>query len=138
MTVFIDTNVLIDLILKRNGYQDAATILLHQRSGRIQLIASSLTIANIAYILRKKYRGESLYSILNVLTSYFTIADLTASNMEAALLLRASDFEDALQYYVAISNHVHCIVTRNKKDFYFSEIPVISPEELLKGDIPAE
>ena len=52
---FIDTNVLIDLLLERDGCQDAATILLCQKEQKCSLFLSSLTMANIAYILRKKF-----------------------------------------------------------------------------------
>lgn len=52
---FIDTNVLIDLLLERDGCQDAATILLCQKEQKCSLFLSSLTMANIAYILRKKH-----------------------------------------------------------------------------------
>lgn len=51
-----------------------------------------------------------------------------------AIRLRAKDFEDALQYYTAKENGVDCIITRNKKDFYFSDFPVYTPEEFLSED----
>lgn len=43
----------------------------------------------------------------------------------------AKDFEDALQYETAIGGNCECIITRNKKDFYFSQIPVYTPEEFI-------
>lgn len=67
----IDTNVLIDLLLERDGYQDAATILLHQKEQKCSLYLSSLTMANIAYILRKKFKGIALYNALNKLKTFF-------------------------------------------------------------------
>ncbi len=97
--VFVDTNVLIDLILKREGYLEAAGILMCQKDKKCSLWASSLTIANIAYIFRKKLLGNELYEALYKLKAFFNIVDLNASNIEEALALRANDFEDALQYF---------------------------------------
>lgn len=44
----------------------------------------------------------------------------------------AKDFEDAIQYETAVEGKCECIITRNKKDFYFSQIPVFTPEEFIK------
>lgn len=128
---FIDTNVLIDLLLERDGCQDAATILLCQKEQKCSLFLSSLTMANIAYILRKKFKGIALYNALNKLKTFFSVVSLTADNVESALMLQATDFEDALQYFSAKAIGVDCIVTRNVKDFPFSELPVLTPKDFL-------
>lgn len=128
---FIDTNVLIDLLLEREGYKEAATILLCQKQKKCSLYVSSLTMANIAYILRKKMRGAEFYDALDKLKAFFSIVDLSASNVEAALTLQASDFEDALQYFSAGNVKADMIVTRNEKDFYFSSIRIISPKDFV-------
>ena len=41
------------------------------------------------------------------------------------------DFEDGLQYYSAIENQIDVIITRNKKDFKKSKIPVLTAKEFL-------
>ena len=41
------------------------------------------------------------------------------------------DFEDGLQYYSAIENEVDLIITRNKRDFKSSKIPVMTAKEYL-------
>ena len=130
---FIDTNVLIDLLLERDGCQDAATILLSQKEQKCSLFLSSLTMANIAYILRKKFKGIALYNALNKLKTFFSVVSLTADNVESALMLQATDFEDALQYFSAVNIQADVIVTRNEKDFYFSQISITSPKSFLES-----
>ena len=49
--------------------------------------------------------------------------------IDAALKLKSRDFEDALQYFSAKEAGADCIITRNKKDFYFSDIFVLEPIE---------
>jgi predicted nucleic acid-binding protein len=118
--------------MKREGYQDAANILSLSKETKYTPIVSSLTVANLAYILRKVLSGNKLYDVLNQLVNHFTIVDLTEQNVFSALDLRAPDFEDALQYYSAMSAKVDFIITRNKKDFTFSKIEVLTPKEFLK------
>ena len=130
---FIDTNVLIDLLLERDGCQDAATILLCQKEQKCSWFLSSLTMANIAYILRKKFKGIALYNALNKLKTFFSVVSLTADNVESALMLQATDFEDALQYFSAANIQADVIVTRNEKDFYFSQISITSPKSFLES-----
>ena len=51
--------------------------------------------------------------------------------VDDALASSFVDYEDALQYYSALSKNVDVIVTRNIKDFQYSKIPVLTPDEYL-------
>ena len=88
-------------------------------------------MANIAYILRKSLKGESFYREIGKIANLLNVADLMNEHFLSALELQAKDFEDALQYFCAMSNQCDVIVTRNKKDFQFSSIDVLTPEELF-------
>ena len=57
MKIFIDTNVLIDLLYKREGYEQAGKILALSQNSQYVLYTSVLSIANLAYILRKVLKG---------------------------------------------------------------------------------
>ncbi len=136
MRIFIDTNVLIDLLCEREGYEQAGHILALSDNPQCALYTSVLSIANLAYILRKALKGKALYQSLNKLSNRLNISPMTQESFERALLLEASDFEDALQYYSALQADCEVIVTRNKKDFKFSEIAVCSPDEFLTQFLP--
>lgn len=56
--------------------------------------------------------------------------------IQRALILRANDFEDAIQYFSALQAGADCIVTRNVKDFSFSDIEVITPSDFLTKYFP--
>ena len=129
--IFIDTNVIIDVLMQRDRYLSSARVLALARNEDITLYVSVLTMANLAYILRKSLKGDSFYTEMRKLSCLVTVADTTNNHFLSALDLQAKDFEDALQYYCAISNECNIIVTRNKKDFAFSSISVLTPEELL-------
>ena len=129
--IFIDTNVIIDVLMQRDGYFSSARVLALSKEKEISLFVSVLTMANLAYILRKTLRGNDFYNEMKKLSALLNVVDTTHGHFMSALDLQAKDFEDALQYYCAISNQCEIIVTRNKKDFNFSSINVLTPEELL-------
>ena len=52
----------------------------------------------------------------------------------SALKSRFKDKEDAINYYAAMSASCTAIVTRNKSDFAFSKIPVLTAEEYLVAE----
>ena len=129
--IFIDTNVIIDVLMRREGYLSSARVLALSKEKDIFLFVSVLTMANIAYILRKTLRGNDFYDEMKKLSALLNVVDTTNGHFLSALELQAKDFEDALQYYCAVSNQCEIIVTRNKKDFNFSSINVLTPEECL-------
>lgn len=135
MKIFIDTNVIIDLLLQRDGYIEAAKIFALFKKEGISLFTSVLSIANIAYILRKKFQGDKLYNELGKISALIAPLDLSRDDYFSTLQLKAKDFEDGLQYSCALSNNCDCIVTRNKKDFSFSTIGIFTPKEFLDSTI---
>lgn len=131
MKIFVDTNVLIDLICQREGYDQVGKILALGEFSQYTLYTSVLSIANIAYILRKVLKGDVLYQTMGKLSERIRISSMTQDDFDRAVALKASDFEDALQYYSALQADCEAIITRNKEDFLFSEISVYTPTEFL-------
>lgn len=131
--IFLDTNVIIDFILEREGAEDAANILQLGEEGEIELAVSFLTIANTAYIVRKGHTKEELYSIMSDLSAMLKTLPMDEAQLQQALKQLAMDFEDMLQYQCAKANYCDMILTRNRKHFAFAEIPVLTPSEYLKN-----
>lgn len=130
--IFIDTNVILDYYLDREGFSDAAeAILAYGYNQECSLYVSSLTFANVAYVGRKKFSGEAIYSVLSSLLEFAKVTSVDSTVVKSAVVLQAKDFEDALQYFSAKSIEADCIVTRNVKDFSFSELQVLTPLEFL-------
>lgn len=131
MRVFLDTNVILDLIQRRVGYDAAALIMQKSENGEYSLYTSSLSMVNIAYILRKYYRGESLYHLLEELGDIIGVITVSSEAYHKALQSRALDFEDAIQLFSAIESDMDCIVTRNAQDFIFDKLPIYTPFDFL-------
>lgn len=134
MKVYLDTNVLLDVLLKREHfYEDSLEVLNlcenKEHEGWINLV----TIANIFYIGSKLVGKKEARSIIETLISYLQITGTDRQLVTNALELDFNDFEDALQYTSAYrTDGIHAIITRNNKDFKNSYLPVFSPAEFLK------
>ncbi|MGI5847880.1 MAG: PIN domain-containing protein [Candidatus Cryptobacteroides sp.] len=132
--LFLDTNILVDYLTNRSGSLEAINVLQLAKEDKVDLITSVLSMANIAYILRKELAGLQFYENMRMISSWVEVAANTAFEYEAALNLEARDFEDALQYFCAETQHCAAIITKNINDFTFSVIPVMTPSELLQKD----
>lgn len=130
--IFLDTNFIIDYLL-RDDYKPTCVELLANgiQNGKIFYI-SFLSVANFAYVARK-LPADKLYHHLNTISELFNVVDNNTKQLSKAISLMAPDFEDALQYECAKYAHCDCIITRNQKDFGFSDIPVLSAQEYLLG-----
>lgn len=129
--VFLDTNILLDYLLRREGVDNAREILMQGYQGKIKLYVSSLSFSNIAYIVRKQFKGEALYNMLTIIREMAGVVSVDESIIDNAIGLRAADFEDAIQYFSAKNIKANCIVTNNIKDFQFSEIKVVTSKEFV-------
>lgn len=130
--IFVDTNVIVDLIADRKPFSKFAIELFQKAENKkVTLFASSHSIATTHYLL-KKYIGEKeLRSILYALLDYVTVVPVSVDTLKKGLRSKHKDFEDAVQIICASSvENMDCIVTRNIKDFQGSEIPVFAPDEL--------
>lgn len=133
MKVLIDTNVVLDVLCKREGfYEDAARIMKYCEVNKITGVISALTIPNIVYIMRKELDAQKTRYVIEKLQLVFTIADLKSDDIKKALSMNFKDFEDALQSACASRIKADYIITRNIRDFINSKVTAIKPTELLE------
>jgi predicted nucleic acid-binding protein len=129
----VDTNVMIDLLLNREGADAAAALLDGAERGEFKLSLCALSYTNIYYSLRKYLSHEERINCLTQISEVLLLAPVDGNVITAALHSGWSDFEDAVQYCAAISAGISDgIVTRNEKDFALSKIPIIKPSEFVK------
>lgn len=131
--VFVDTNVLLDFVLCRDGETNAMDIFQLGEEGVITLCVSFLTMANVAYVARKHRTKEDLYSYLSDFASLFEILSMNDAQLKKALEIEVSDFEDMLQYQCAKAHDCDVIITNNTKHFRFSQLTVLTPAQFLSN-----
>ncbi len=132
--LFIDTNIVIDLLSRREPfYDEAATLFSLADKKEIELTVSSLTIANTCYILLRQMDSNKAKLILRKLRMIVKILSLDDKIIGLALNdENFSDFEDGLQYFTALENGQDLIITRNLRDFKNSKLPVLTSKQFIE------
>lgn len=130
--LFIDTNVMLDLLGERIPYYDSiAKIATLADKGQITMVASALSYATVSYFLTKFEKNEKAKDKLRKFKIISEICDLDESIIEKGLNSNFSDFEDSIQYFSALKSDCSILITRNGKDFKDSQIPVMTADEYL-------
>ena len=133
MKVLIDTNVILDVLYKREGfYEDSLKIWKLCETRKLDGYISVLSIPNIVYILRRELDPEKTLEVINNINLVFKIYDLKSDIIMQAAEKKTKDYEDALQMVTAQKLKASFIVTRNIKDFAGSKIIAVKPSELLE------
>ena len=134
MKVLIDTNIALDVLLKRTPhYEKSAGILVLSEKREIDAYISASAMTDIYYITRKALKDKrATIDLLRKLVNVVNMAAVTSDNINRALELEWDDFEDSLQYMVGENLPVEYIITRNPRDFEHGSIKAITPEEFLK------
>ncbi len=132
MRVFVDTNVVVDFLGKREPFfQDAAIIFEMGKLGKIEVVVSSLTIVNCAYVLRKQFSNVVTLDKIEAFCRMMKMSPIDRNVILNALSLRPTDFEDAVQYFSAKSFAPDVIITRDKAGFKEYGVLAMSPMEFV-------
>jgi len=130
--IFIDTNIIIDLLAKREGYVNCKKIFSLADNNKVKLYISTLSIANTHYILHDVLKVKNARQIIGKFKVLVNSVALSDKIIELALNdNNFKDFEDGIQYYSSLASKSDIIVTRDLKDFKKSNIPVMNPIEFL-------
>ncbi|MDH5400516.1 MAG: PIN domain-containing protein [Cyclobacteriaceae bacterium] len=133
MKLFLDTNILIDLVGNRAPFASwAYKIFQKQKTEHWKLYTSSNSVLTTYYILERELGQKKSKQAIKILLSRLEIIPIEKSDMLKGLITEFKDFEDAVQHECALKkNGLDYIITRNKKDFKKSVLPVLSSEELF-------
>ena len=100
MRFLVDANILLDVLMNRQPHvTDSASIWKLCETGQAEGYISSLTFANLIYIMRKEINPKGIEIILDKLSLIFHFADLTSSDLISAAKLQWNDFEDENNFY---------------------------------------
>ena len=128
----IDANIILDVLLNRPDYvKDSAMIWKLCETEQMKGYVSTLTFANLVYIMRKQLDPEKIEDVFHKLNLIFEFADFSVSDLTHAADLNWNDFEDAVQSVIAERIHADYIITRNVRDFSKSRVMAFTPPELL-------
>ena len=132
MVLLIDANIILDVLLNRPDYvKDSAMIWKLCETEQMKGYVSTLTFANLVYIMRKQLDPEKIEDVFHKLNLIFEFADFSVSDLTHAADINWKDFEDAVQSVIAERIHADYIITRNVRDFSKSRVMAFTPPELL-------
>ncbi len=131
--LFIDTNIIVDLIADRKPFSKYAIQLFQKAELKeIELYTSSHSIATTHYLLKKYLEEKDLRTVLYGLFEYLHVIAVDEAILKKGLRSNHKDFEDSIQIHCASTiEKIDCIITRNTKDFKSSEIPAYNPDEIM-------
>lgn len=131
--IFIDSDIALDLLTEREPhYRHAAVLFSKADRKELLLFASSLSFANLHYILSKHYNAQQSRKILTKFKTLVRILAVDEKIIELALVSEFRDFEDAIQYHTCVQHGLNTLLTRNTKDYKKARITIMTAEEYLK------
>jgi predicted nucleic acid-binding protein len=133
--VFVDTDIVLDLLARREPFYAAAARLFSlAETGVLSLTVSSLTFANLFYILRKQVSAQHAQEVLRDFKQLVTVLPVDDAVVEQALNAGFTDFEDAIQYYCALSAGCTALLTRNVRHYRKAAISILTAEAFLRRE----
>ena len=129
MRVFVDTNVFLDIALRRERYHESLIVFKAIKERIFEGYVADITLVNIDYVSRKM-EGDVL-RFLAAIERYHTIVGADNRVIRDAMALGHDDFEDAVQYRLASEYQCDCIVT-NDASFYSGEIETLSSDTFVE------
>ena len=138
MKVLLDTNVLIDIVEKREPYfSDSYRVFMKSAVREIDAIIGASSVTDIYYVARRNCRDaeQALGHIIDLLKVVEAV-DTKTVDIQNAIKLDFADFEDAVVSATAMREKARYIVTRNTADYKNGSVPAISPADFLVKYFP--
>jgi predicted nucleic acid-binding protein len=131
--VLLDTNVVVDWLLKRAGFVENAKKIFGQiDAGTFIGCISSSAITDVYYIIDAKMPPGYAWEMMEYLYQTLRILPVVRETIRGALDSDLNDFEDAVQVAAAQNIGIDIVVTRDKTGFLDSGLNMYSPEEFLE------
>lgn len=131
--LFIDSDVLLDVILNRAPHYSSSTKILALADRPDFLCGTTVhALLNVHYVTKKHIGLESANQAIKLLFKKLDIITENKAIVGQAISSEFLDFEDAVQHFAAVNAKADAIITRNIKDYKHAIIPVLTPEQFLR------
>ena len=132
MRVFVDTNVLLDVLAHREPfYRASAQVWSLAELGEVEAYISAISFNNVYYIVRKAEDKARADKAMRLLRDVFDSVAPDTKVINQAIDSDCGDFEDAVQFHSAVRARAQFLITRNPGDFPRTKLPIVTPEEFL-------
>jgi predicted nucleic acid-binding protein len=130
-SLFIDSDILIDLLAQREHHVEASALMTIIGEKKVTAFTTPIALANVDYIITKYSNKGKSRKAIRALRKKLSILPMDEKVVDTALESELSDFEDALQYYAAEKKGIDFIITRNKKDYAKGSLRVVTAQEYI-------
>jgi predicted nucleic acid-binding protein len=131
--VFVDTNIVLDMLMKRVPFFQSAERLFEQGDEkRYELYVSTVSFTTVHHQLLKKYGRKPAMGVIRNFRKRITLLRVDSVIIDHALHSDFDDFEDAVQYHCSVSAGMNTIITRDTKDYRKAKIPVKTADAFLE------
>lgn len=130
MKVFLDTNVLLDILSDvRQGHHDALTLLQVIKQRRLAACLTTQSIIDASYVQTQSSKGsvEQFREAIRTLSSFLEIISIDAFDLDAANHCRIPDYEDAAQIACALNHFCDAIITGDQAFSRYTTLPIYTP-----------
>lgn len=133
MKVCFDTNIILDIFARAEQFPESIFAYDIASIRHFECFISASAVTGVAYLLHRlgKTKGQT-EKTMTVLFEMFSIFDTNGNDCYRALESAISDYEDALLSTSAERHAMDLIVTRNKRDFKNSDVPILAPDEFVE------
>ena len=133
MIVFIDTNIVLDVMLANADFYDESNSVLSYCTEGFDFYISAASCTDIYYITKRTLRDtETTKQVMKNLLTTVSVAGVDETCIRNALESDWNDFEDSVQHEVAQQIKADIIVTRNRSDYAHSSVRIMTPDEFLE------
>ena len=134
MRILVDTNVFLDLFLKREPFiEDVRNFFKWCSSKKNQIYITSVSLRDIGYVAHKHFHNKKAARAtqIAIYEACAKVIGISADSAIESLYSNVDDYEDSLIVEAAKEELLDAIVTNNKKDYELSDIPIFTPKEIV-------
>ena len=132
VTMLIDTNVLLDVILDRGPWAEDATTLLDKIAKRkARGYVAGHAVTTVYYLVERASGRSAATTAVSDLLEVLTVVPLERADFQRALSLGLRDYEDGVQVAACLKAGARFLVTRNERDFKNAPVTLRSSAEVL-------
>lgn len=132
MWILVDTNVFLDLLLKRNEQGIIAKEFFYNcRKTKSKTFIAATSLKDIDYVMHHYLHDEfeARKALCDVFSLVSRVIDITADDAIGSIYSEMKDYEDSLLVLAAKREGINLIITNNTKDFKDSRFPTMTPKE---------
>ena len=130
--IFIDSDIILDVVFDRKPFvNDSKRILALIEQNLFEGYTSSLIIANCYYIISANVNNKIALKTINKLRSIFKILPFSDKEIGESINSQFKDFEDGIEYFIALNHGINTIITRNINDYKKAKCSVFMPTDFV-------